>query len=115
MCVRVDALLSEEIATCDTVRMEILAGARDDRHLRDLRRLLARATSLATEPADAEEAALLYRAGRRAGETLRTLTDCQIAAVAIRAHVPVLHLDDDFEAMHRHTPLRVSRAHDDLI
>jgi hypothetical protein len=29
--------------------------------------------------------------------------------------VPVLHLDDDFEAMHRHTPLRVSRAHDDLI
>lgn len=109
-CERVDALLGREIACCDPVRMEVLAGARDERHLHDLRRLLARATSLATEPSDYERAAALYRTCRRAGETVRKLIDCLIAAVAIRADVPVLHADDDFEALARHSPLRIARS-----
>ena len=40
VCRRVDALLEGDMATCDPVRMEVLAGARDERHLHDLRRLL---------------------------------------------------------------------------
>lgn len=44
MCARVDELLDGEIATCDPIRMEVLAGARDESHLDDLRRLLARAS-----------------------------------------------------------------------
>jgi hypothetical protein len=39
--------------------MEMLAGARDDKHPNDLRRVLAGATLLATEPIDYEEAASL--------------------------------------------------------
>ncbi|HEY3942441.1 MAG TPA: PIN domain-containing protein [Acidimicrobiales bacterium] len=31
-CQRVDELLGEEIATCHPVRMELLAGARDEQH-----------------------------------------------------------------------------------
>ena len=49
VCERVDELLSREIAVSEAVRMEVLAGARDERHLNDLRRLLARATLIPTE------------------------------------------------------------------
>ena len=63
--------------------MEVLAGARDENHLEGLRRLLARGTSLGVEPTDYEEAAALYRICRRGGETVRRLTDCLIAAIAI--------------------------------
>ena len=59
MCLRTDGLLGDDIAICEPVRMEMLAGARDDKHLNDLRRLLGGATLLATEPIDYEEAASL--------------------------------------------------------
>ena len=47
-CDLVDELLAGEIAICDAVLMEVLAGARDESHLRSLRRLLARAVMLPT-------------------------------------------------------------------
>lgn len=108
-CARVDAVLDDDISTCHPIRMEVLAGARDERHLTDLRRLLARASILPTEPTDYEEAAALYRTCRRGGETVRKLIDCLIAAVAIRADVPVLHSDADFDVLARWTSLRVER------
>ncbi len=52
-----------------------------------------------------EDAADLYRACRRAGETVRTLTDCLVAALAIRTGAAVLHADEDFAAIARHTAL----------
>jgi predicted nucleic acid-binding protein len=106
VCRRVDALLGSDIAACEPVWMEVLAGARDERHLSDLRRLLAGATLLATESIDFEEAAALYRVCRRNGETPRRLIDCFIAAIAIRSDVAVLHLDSDFDVLSRHTPLK---------
>lgn len=106
-CERVDELLDAPMATCDPVRMELLAGARGESHLDDLRRLLARATVLPTGPADYEQAAALYRTCRRQGETVRKLIDCLIAAVAIRASVPILHGDSDFDALARCTSLQV--------
>lgn len=104
-CIRVDELLAGDMAICDPVRMEVLAGARDERHLAELRGLLARATVLPTSPSDYESAASLYRICRRNGETVRKLIDCLIAAVAIAADTPVLHADADFDAMARHTDL----------
>jgi predicted nucleic acid-binding protein len=106
-CERVDALLGTRIATCDPIRMEVLAGARDERHLNDLRRLLARASVLPTASGDYENAAVLYRACRQSGATVRKLIDCLIAAVAIRADVRILHADADFDTLARHTPVRV--------
>ena len=99
ICERVDMLLASRIATCDAVRMEVLAGARDQDHLRQLRALLARATLLPTESIDYDTAAALYRSCRSQGRTVRKLIDCLIAAVAIRANVPILHQDEDFEAI----------------
>jgi len=109
-CERVDVLLEADLATCDPVRMEVLAGARDDRHLHELRRLLARGTSIPTLPTDYEDAAAWYRTCRRNGDTVRKLVDCLIAAVAIRADVELLHTDADFDALARHTPLRLATA-----
>jgi predicted nucleic acid-binding protein len=104
---RVDAELDGDIAICDAIRMEVLAGARDESHLEALRGLLARASVLATEPAHYDEAARLYRHCRREGETVRRMIDCLIAAVAIGAGVAVLHHDDDFDVLARHTELDV--------
>jgi predicted nucleic acid-binding protein len=106
-CERVDALLAGEIATCQPVRMEVLAGARDEQHLVSLRRLLARATLLGTIPTDYEDAATLHRTCRRAGEPVRKLMDCLIAAHAIRAGAAILHADRDFDVLARHTALTV--------
>ncbi|MCY4626114.1 MAG: PIN domain nuclease [Acidobacteria bacterium] len=109
VCARVDDLLDDEIAVCDPIRMEVLAGARDELHLHSLRRLLARATLLPTDPAHFEEAAALFRRCRQEGGTVRRLMDCLIAAVAIRSGVPVLHRDGDFDVLARHTELEIAR------
>lgn len=101
----VDVLLAAEIATCGPIVMEVLAGARDDLHLLQLRRLLARAVLLPVSSSDYEDAAAIYRHCRRAGSTVRRLLDCLIASVAIRDGVPLLHADADFHAISRCTPL----------
>ena len=107
-CNRVEALLENEIAICDAVRMEVLAGARDERHLHHLRRLLARATIFPTGAMHYDDAAALYRLCRREGETVRKLIDCLIGAVAIRANAPILHNDADFDVLARHTDLKIA-------
>jgi predicted nucleic acid-binding protein len=107
VCQRVDALLGDEIATCHPIRMEVLAGARDEQHLGDLRGLLARGSLLPTEPIDYEEAAVLYRACRRRGATVRKLIDCLIAATAIRSSATLLHADSDFDVLAQHTALQI--------
>lgn len=106
-CVLVDEVLAEEVAICDPVRMEVLAGARDETHLSNLRSLLARTMQIETMASDYDDAAALYRRCRRQGETIRRLTDCLIAAVAIRTSAPILHSDDDFERLARHTALSI--------
>jgi hypothetical protein len=110
VCEEVDRLLGEPIATCDPIRMEILAGARTESHLRQLRGLLGRATTVPVGPADYESAAALYRTCRSQGETVRKLIDCLIAATAIREQLPILHADSDFDTLARHTELAIHRV-----
>ena len=109
ICLRVDELLRDETFVCDAIRMEVLAGARDESHLRYLQRLLSPATVIPIQSSDYDDAADLYRRCRRQGETVRKLIDCLIAAVAIRAGIPVLHNDRDFDALARHTELQIDR------
>ncbi len=106
-CNRVEVLLESEIAVCDAVRMEVLAGARDERHLQNLRGLLARIVTIPTTSADYDDAARLYRHCRQRGETVRKLIDCLIGSIAIRADIPILHDDADFDVLARHTGLRI--------
>lgn len=106
-CDEVDRILAGDIASCDPIRMEVLAGARDEFHLRQLRGLLARAAALPVGTADFESAAAIYRTCRRRGETVRKLIDCLIGATAIREDVPILHADADFDVLARHTTLQI--------
>jgi predicted nucleic acid-binding protein len=108
---RVRSALQEvaDLACTDVIVMEILAGARDDADRDRLRRLLYGLEFLPVEgPADYESAAELYRLCRRGGETPRKLSDCLIAAVAIRNDTELLCGDADFLAIARHAPLRLT-------
>jgi predicted nucleic acid-binding protein len=90
--------------------MEVLAGARNPRHLAELDRMLKACTLLAVRDiSDFEDGAALFRACRSQGKTIRKLSDCLIAAVAIRNQVPVLHCDRDFDAIAQYTRLQVDR------
>jgi len=48
--IEVRQTLNVEAEICDVIRMEVLAGARDQQHLTQLEKLLARATTIKTEP-----------------------------------------------------------------
>ena len=104
------ALLEEvELACTDVVAMEILAGARDDADRDRLRRLLFGLEFFPVEgPTDYEQAAELYRLCRKGGETPRNLSDCLIAAVAIRNDAELLCADTDFRTLADHSPLRLA-------
>ena len=99
----------EDLVVTDVVVMEILAGAPTERRVVELRRLLNRFDLLPVQGlADFEAAAALYRTCRRGGETVRKLTDCLIAAVALRTGASLLHCDRDFDAIARHAPLVIA-------
>jgi predicted nucleic acid-binding protein len=103
----------ERLASTEVVVMELLAGARDDSHWQRLRQLLFGCEFLPlTGLSDYEDAAALYRQCRRAGKTLRSLTDCLIAVVAIRSGAELIHADRDFDTIARHSPLRIARVGD---
>jgi len=89
----------EAVAITGAIEMEILAGARDEVHLLNLRRLLARATLIETVPSDFSDAAMIYRTCRREGRTVRRMIDCLIAAAGRRLDLPLLHADSDFDAI----------------
>ena len=98
----------EPIAVTEVVIAEVLAGAFEASERSVLRKTLLNFQVLRLQGlADYEEAAALYRACRAGGEALRSIADCLIAVPAIRAGIPVLHADADFDKLARHTPLEV--------
>ncbi len=100
-----------DVAVTEPVVMELLAGARGEREVRQIRvRLLSLPLLRLEGLADYERAALLYRTCRRAGETVRGLVDCVIAAVALREGAEILHDNADFDAIARHSELRIHAA-----
>ncbi len=108
-CERVNLALEDDFIICDAIRMEVLAGARTEQNLDSLRRLLAMATLIPTDSTHYGLAAMLFRHCRSQGATVRKLIDCLIAAVAIRADIPILHYDRDFDVLARHTKLKISK------
>ena len=99
----------EEVGITEVILMELLGGVRSGPPVRELRsRLLSFRVLLLEGLADFEEAALIYRACRDAGETLRSLSDCVIAVPVIRAKASLLHNDADFETIARHSALKIA-------
>ena len=108
--VEVRRTLNIDAQICDVIRMEILAGARDQQHVTQLEKLLARATTIKTEPVDYDNAAAIYRACRKLGVTIRAQIDCLIAAIAIRTNTKIIHHDSDFDAIAQVTKLKIHPA-----
>ena len=106
--IAVEDMLDGAIAVSDPIRMELLAGAKNDVHLEELRRLLSRYTHVSAVSGDFEYASMLYRQCRQQGITVRKLTDCLIAATAIRIDAPLLHLDSDFDGLDKCTQLNAT-------
>ena len=108
--IEVRRTLNIDAQICDVIRMEILAGARDQQHVTQLEKLLARATTIKTEPVDYDNAAAIYRACRKLGVTIRAQIDCLIAAIAIRTNTKIIHHDSDFDAIAQVTKLKIHPA-----
>lgn len=97
-----------EIATCLPVIQEFLQGFRDEAGFRRTREMMF-ALPIVESPLGADvvrEAVDLYRSARRTGITIRSSVDCFIAACAIRHDFEVLHVDRDYRALARVSPLR---------
>ena len=100
-----------DLAVTEVILMELLAGVRPGPPRRQLRSTLLSFPLLTLQGlADFEEAAVIYRSCNGAGDTLRSLSDCLIAVPAIRARAEILHRDRDFDAIARHTSLKVHRS-----
>lgn len=85
------------VATTEPVVMELLAGPTDPVVVRRLEDQLGTVGDLPVDPTrDFRDAAALARAVRRAGHTVRSLTDCLITSVALRHGAPVWHCDEDY-------------------
>jgi predicted nucleic acid-binding protein len=97
-----------EVVTCLPVIQEVLQGFKDESAFRKARIALVALPMVESPMTDGLfiEAAQLYRAGRRAGQTIRSSTDCLIAACAIRHDLELLHSDRDYAALAQVSPLR---------
>jgi len=97
--------------TCGPVVQEVLQGLRND-PASDAFREAFLALPVLSDPLPSLSflaAAEIYRLGRAKGYTIRSSTDCLIAAIAIDNRMPVWHKDRDFEAIARYTSLRTKR------
>ncbi len=110
--IEVRRLLTEQpndVAMCEPIAMEILSGATDDAVHGRLERLVNGLPTLAVDGAiDFRAAAGIYRAALRAGQTIRSINDCLIAAIAIRHNAVLVHRDVDFDVIVAMTPLEAT-------
>ncbi len=106
--------ISEEqlfnFVTCGPVIQEVLQGLRPTLRA-DAFRDAFLALPVLTDPLPKSlflAASDIYRVGRDKGRTIRSSTDCLIAAIAIENRVPVWHRDRDFDAIATFTTLQIS-------
>lgn len=101
----------DEVVTCLPVVQEVLQGFRDEGAYRKAHVAMF-AFPLLEAPMGQpvfEDAVRLYRTARRAGLTVRSSTDCLIAACALRHDVEVVHRDRDFPSLAKVSGLRQRR------
>jgi predicted nucleic acid-binding protein len=91
----------------EVVMMELLIGTTDESKVALRRRLLQRFDIEPLAPVrDTEDASAIHRRCRRGGDTVRSLIDCQVAAMALRIVVAVAHRDRDYEVIRTHCGLQ---------
>jgi hypothetical protein len=98
-------------ATCGPVIQEVLHGLRSTPRA-DAFRDAFLALSVLSDPLPQSlflAASDIYRVGRDKGRTIRSSTDCLIAAIAIENRVAVWHRDRDFDTIAAFTSLQIAQ------
>jgi predicted nucleic acid-binding protein len=102
------AIVSTEVALGDLVLMEILRGARDDLHARQLEQSLSRFPILQVlDTHIARKSAENYRRLRSLGITVRKVPDVVLATFCTERGHSLLHQDRDFLHFEEHFGLKV--------
>jgi len=98
----------DDVVTTLPIVQEVLQGFIDERAFKQARESMLALPFVESplEEAIFLDAAQLYRAARRAGLTIRSSTDCLVAACAIRHHLTVAHVDRDYDNIARISALR---------
>jgi predicted nucleic acid-binding protein len=105
---KLEALPVSEIIVGDIVLLEVLRGARDDRHAAEIERELRNfMIGRMLDDRIAVSAARNYRALRRRGVTVHKTPDLIIATYCIEHDHALLHDDRDFDPLAKHLGLRV--------
>jgi predicted nucleic acid-binding protein len=102
----------DELAVCGPIIQEVLQGLDGTPASTAFRKYFTADVRILEEllPADLfRHAAEIYRNARQRGYTIRSSTDCLIAAIALRNNVAVWHADRDFEHIARFTGLQTRR------
>lgn len=98
------------IATCPAVIQEVLQGIVSDKDEKTIKMHFDNLLHLIEDPYQvAIRSAELYRFLRKQGITIRKPNDCLIAMYAIKANIPILHNDRDFEFIAEHSALKIIR------
>ncbi len=100
----------EPLALTDIIYCEVLQGILEESKFRQTRSILraypiVQMRGLRTF----ERAALIYRACRKKGLTIRKTADCLIAATCLEARAELYHNDRDFEAIAKVRRLKIYR------
>jgi len=99
----------EPLLVGDLILLELLEGARDDAHARDIERGLRRYTVVPLlDPDLALRAARNYRKLRELGITIRKTADIIIGTFCIEHRHALLHEDRNFAPMEEHLGLLVA-------
>jgi predicted nucleic acid-binding protein len=107
--VQVNRASYREFFTCGPVVQEVLQGFGENPLVAKYEESFFNIPRL-SDPLPAElfvVAADIYRQGRRRGLTIRSATDCLIAAIALANGATILHRDRDFDHIAQFTNLRV--------
>lgn len=101
----------DDVVTALPIVQEVLRGFADERLFVRARDSML-ALPIIESPLGEQlflEAAQMYRSARRAGLTIRSSTDCLIAACAVRHHLTVAHVDRDYDHLARISTLQARR------
>lgn len=91
-----------------TIIQEILQGIRLDSDFVKVKEYLLCFDILEIDQKEAAiGAAELYRSLRKSGATIRKSNDCLIAFYAIYFKIPILHNDNDFKLISKHSKLKL--------
>ena len=98
----------DDVATCLPIVQEVLQAFREENAYRTARDAMLSLPIVESPLRDQVfvEAIGLFRTARKTGRTVRSSTDCLIAACALRSDLEILHRDRDFAVLAEISALR---------